>query len=101
MAQVDDILVESATCDFIIEGGDIKVGKSDQQHVEHIIRSDKGHWRQWPLIGVGIDRFQKGPVIIQEIIQLIKLQLKSDNYNVREVRVSDEGQISIDAERIF
>lgn len=98
---VDDIIIEPTTCDIVIAGGDLLVGKSDQQHVEHIIRADRGHFRQWPLLGLGIEKNIKGPINAQELKKAIKLQLKSDNYNVREVQVSREGKnIAIDAQRI-
>ena len=45
--------------------------------------------------------FLNGPFDVQELKQLIKLQLKSDNYNVRQVIVSKDAKIEIDAERIF
>lgn len=99
--EVDDIIIDPATCDVVISGGDLLVGKSDQQHVEHILRADRGHFRQWPLLGVGLEKNLKGPISPQELKQAIKLQLKSDNYNVREVQVSrDAKNINIDAQRI-
>lgn len=99
--EVDDIIIDKDTCDIVISGGDLLVSKSDQQHVEHILRADRGHFRQYPLLGIGIEKSLKGPVNPQELKQAIKLQLKSDNYSVREVQVSREAKdISIDAQRI-
>lgn len=99
--EVSDINIDPATCDIIISNGDLLVNKSDQQHVEHILRADRGHFRQFPLLGIGIEKNTNGPINAQELKQVIKLQLKSDNYNVREVQVSRESKkISIDAQRI-
>ncbi len=100
MALVEDFLLDSDQ-DLQIVDGDILIGASDQQHVEYIMKADRGHFRQYPLIGVGIERNINGPVNVQEIKQRIERQLESDNYNVRKVEVTLAGKISIDAVRLF
>jgi hypothetical protein len=100
MAIFKDIIVDQ-TGDLEILNGDIFVNESDSQHLEFIVTADKGQFRQFPLIGVGIRRFSNGPFDAQAIRQAIKLQLESDGYNVRKVSVSNNGtgQIEIDATR--
>ena len=100
MAIFKDIIVDQ-TGDLEILNGDIFVNESDSQHLEFIITADKGQFRQFPLIGVGIRRFSSGTFDAQAIRQAIKLQLESDGYNVRKVSVSNNGtgQIEIDATR--
>jgi len=100
MAIFKDIIVDQ-TGDLEILNGDIFVNESDSQHLEFIVTADKGQFRQFPLIGVGIRRFSSGPFDAQAIRQAIKLQLESDGYNVRKVSVSNNGtgQIEIDATR--
>ena len=101
MAEVKDLSIVDD--DFEFANGDFRVLDSDQQHVEHIIKADKGHFRQFPLIGVGIDKKQHGNLTVQALKQDIKLQLRSDNYAVRQVILDEVGQefnISIDAKRI-
>ena len=56
MAIFKDIIVDQ-TGDLEILNGDIFVNESDSQHLEFIITADKGQFRQFPLIGVGIRRF--------------------------------------------
>ena len=97
---VYDFLINPATDDIVILNGDISVGKSDQQHVEHIMRASVGHYRQWPLIGVDIKSYQNGPFSPVALKQNIQRNLVSDNYNVRQVVVSTSGEVSINAERI-
>jgi len=97
MATYKDIITDSDG-DLIIDSGDLKFDESDSQHVEHILTADKGHFRQFPLVGVGIKRMTNGEFNSQEIKQTIKLQLESDNYFVKNISV-DNGQINIDAER--
>ena len=100
MAIYNDIITDSEN-DLIIENGDFKLNESDSQHVEHIITADKGQFRQWPLIGVGINRLINGSINPQSLKQVIKLNLESDNYNVRLIEVDsiDKLSINVDAQR--
>ena len=100
MAIFKDIITDS-TNDLIIENGDFKLNESDSQHVEHIITADKGQFRQWPLIGVGINRLINGSINPQALKQVVKLNLESDNYNVRLIEVDsiDKLSINVDAQR--
>lgn len=94
-----DIITDS-TNDLIIENGDLKLNESDSQHVEHIITADKGHFRQWPLIGVGIGRLIKGTINPQALKQSIKLNLESDNYNVRLIEIDSIDKLSINVDAL-
>ncbi len=95
---VEDILLGD-TNDLIIQGGDLRVDESDQQHVLHILQSDKGQFRQWPLIGFGANRMLNASFSSQRIKNAIKVQLVSDNYTVREIKVTEDFTVSIDAKR--
>ena len=100
MATYKDLIVDE-TGDLIIVNGDVKIDESDTQHVDHIVVADKGQFRQFPLIGVGILRMVNGSPNPQELKQQIKLQLESDGYNVRQITIdpNDMLSINIDAER--
>jgi hypothetical protein len=100
MAEFKDIITDE-NGDLIILNGDFKVNESDSQHVEHIVIADKGQFRQFPLIGVGIKKTINGSVNPQRVKQQIKLQLESDGFNVRQIEVNpnDPLNIQIDAER--
>jgi hypothetical protein len=94
-------LITDADGDLIFLNGDIKIDESDTQHVEHILIADKGQFRQFPLIGVGIARYYNGSINKQELKQSVKLQLESDGYNVRQIVVdtTEKLKIDIDADR--
>ena len=84
--------------DLDIINGDFNVGFSDEQHVEHISLSNKGHYKQHPLIGVGIEDYLNSPFSLitkQKLEREISIQLKSDkakdvvvNYNSDKLKVS-------------
>ncbi len=100
MGGFKDIITDE-TGDLSLQDGDILLGFSDSQHVEHIILADKGHYRQFPLIGVGLARYLNGNINPVALEQEISLNLESDNYSVKRVQIdpNDLAQIDIDAER--
>lgn len=100
MAIYTDIITDE-NGDIQIVNGDIKIGESDSQHIEHIMIAGKGQFRQFPLIGVGIQNMINGTPNRQLLRQTIQLQLESDGYNVRAITISPTNalNINIDAER--
>ncbi len=85
---------------YINSNGDFEVGLSDPQHVQDIIQSFKGWWKEFPLIGVGID-FYKGSVgTIQQIKKEIKQQLEFDGYRIDDLEIGEDFEAKISGERI-
>lgn len=84
-----DFLLDDAG-DLLIQGGDFAVGPSDVQHVEDIIESFAGMWKQHPFLGVGILQYlnSENP---QGAIAAIKQQLQSDGYQLTSVAVKNTG----------
>lgn len=96
-----DIIVDSDQ-DLIIRNGDFEIGISEEQNIEHILLSNKGDWRQWGLLGVGLIRFVKGPsslAILQRLKRSILLNLKYDEMDSGSVVVNDFDDITITATR--
>lgn len=100
MELVKDILIND---DIGFKNGDLVVGESDQQHVEHIISIKPGQFYQFPTLGVGIADQVKGSINRQSLKQKIKVNLESDNYRINKIEVEggiDELITSIDAVRL-
>lgn len=85
--------------DVKITRGDFDLFESDQMHIEHILRSNKGYWFEFPLLGVGIISEQNGSKSRQQLKQDIRRQLVYDNYSIRELNISRENEININAVR--
>jgi len=85
--------------DLFIIDGDLQINESDQQHVLDLIGSYLGHWKQFPLIGVGSSFFLKSPGRMQELRAETSRQLRGDGYRLNRIDLIDE-QIYIDAELI-
>jgi hypothetical protein len=92
----DILLTDSEDIQFL--NGDFLVGVSDQQHVQHILKANKGHYYQSPLIGLGSRDLVNGTFRRDLIKQQIKTQLKSDNYQPLEVVIDESFNIFINAE---
>lgn len=100
MALVKDILIND---DIAFKNGDLVVGESDAQHIEHILRAKPGHFYQFPTLGVGVVDEIKGSISKQALRQKIKQNLESDNFRINKIEVSgdiDELITSIDAIRL-
>jgi hypothetical protein len=99
MSYKDIITDENGDIEFV--NGDLKIDESDAQHVDHIVTADKGQFRQFPLVGVGIGRLLNGTPNKIEVQQQIKVNLESDGYNVRQITIDQTNgfDINIDAER--
>lgn len=85
--------------DLLIKNGDFALNDSDQVHIEHILISNKGFWFEHPLLGVGIIDEQNGTKTSQELKQDIRRQLVLDNYAVKQVDITKDNEISINAVR--
>ena len=94
-----DILFDT---DIAIVDGDLDVGKSDPQHIEHIFRARPGQFYQWPTLGISIDLYRHGTVHKATLKQRIRTHLESDGYRINKLEVGgdiDQLLTSIDATR--
>lgn len=76
--------------DLLINNGDFVMAQSDIQHVRHIIEAEQGNYKQQPLIGVGVRKMING-TLDEATKRVIRLQLKSDQYQTSEIQVGSEG----------
>ena len=79
--------------------GDFLITESDTQHVQDIINSFVGWYKEFPTIGVGIKKYLGASGGVQVVKRAIKIQLKSDGYRTDKIIVKGE-KIFITGERI-
>tara|TARA_R110002020_G_scaffold72109_1_gene185568 strand:+ start:3840 stop:4142 length:303 start_codon:yes stop_codon:yes gene_type:complete len=79
--------------------GDFLITESDTQHVQDIINSFVGWWKEFPTIGVGIKKYLGASGGVQVVKRAIKIQLKSDGYRTDKIIIKGE-KIFITGERI-
>lgn len=80
--------------DLLIQNGDFVVGPSDVQHVEDIIQSFLGEWKQFPFVGVGLLQYIKSEDG-QKAVTSIKEQLQADGYSLTSVNVKNSNDNAI------
>ena len=70
--------------DLLIKDGDFDFGIADLQHVAHVVKVNQGHYKQFPLLGVGIKYYQNG--FLDGLGKReIQLQLKVDGYDTKRI----------------
>lgn len=97
-----DILL-SPDGDLTFANGDFVVGESDEQHIQHILVAEKGDFREYPIVGVGLIRYLNSPndSSTKTDLQLrIKKQLENDGYSVTDIAILDALNIDINAKRL-
>jgi hypothetical protein len=75
MGTFDIILDENG---FIEVNGDFKTGENDNNLISYIVLANKGEYKEFPTLGVGIDRYLNGTENIQQIESNIIQQISSD-----------------------
>ena len=82
--------------DLVVNLGDFVLADSDQQSVQDIINAYKGNYKEFPLIGVGIDTYKNSTPDASELQSIVKKQLEADGFTVNSVTIIDK-QIYVDA----
>lgn len=70
--------------DLSIIDGDFEIGEDTQQRVQLILQASQGHFKQYPLCGVGLQSALGGG-LTSELKQKIQLQLQSDGLALSSV----------------
>lgn len=79
----------------LIMGGMV-VGESDCDHVALIVESDKGDFKDFPVLGVG-EKYLKSVGRVSQLRAEIQTQLELDGYKA-DVQVDDTGKLVIDVD---
>lgn len=91
---MQDIL-HSADLDF--QSGDFRVKKSHEQHTHHIILAQKGEYKEFPELGVGIEKMLNTEEPTEFLIEA-KKNLEYDGQKVKNISFTQENKINIDAD---
>jgi hypothetical protein len=85
---------------LIIKDGDFLIGESEEQHLEAILWSEKGHWKETPFLGVGISKAINSSNQIGDIERDILLQLELDEWQNVEVDFSDLADVVVEGTKM-
>lgn len=85
--------------DLKISNGDFVVNDSDANHILLIVKSTIGSFKQYPLVGVGIDYYRSSTGQQSALRRNINVQLELDSYENIEVKVNSDNTYYINAKR--
>jgi hypothetical protein len=88
---------------MLIKDGDFVIGEAEEEYIENILIAEKGNYRQFPLVGVGIKNFINAAMTPQELTKLkreIAIQLEYDGYKINSININKDFKIDIDCERV-
>src|ERR1035437_5502917 len=86
MVKLSDITLDSNN-DLFIKDGDFAFSYSDQQSSDLIVETYVGNWKQYPLVGVGIQMYEASSGQEQALKQLIQSQLTTDGFVVDLINI--------------
>ena len=82
---------------LFIRDVDFVIAQSDQQHIIDTTAAFPGWWKEHPLDGVGILKYEQSPSTLPEISRKIRIELQSDEYIVNNPIVTIEnGLLTVD-----
>lgn len=96
---VKDILTDKENI-MIIQEGDFVVDLSEEQHLEAILISEKGQWKESPQVGVGIVSRVNSSGLIDGLEREVMTQLQLDSWEGVELDFTDLSDIQISASKI-
>jgi hypothetical protein len=89
-----DILLNK-TGDLDIQNGDIVIDYSDNQHQEHILLANKGDYKEFPELGVGINNMLNEDDFLPFLIEA-KKNLQYDGMRINNIKFEENGNLNID-----
>lgn len=82
--------------DIVFENGDLLIGQADSQHQKHILIAEKGEYKQFPELGVGILNLLNSEDATAMLIEA-KRNFEYDRMRVKELRFTDDNTLIVDA----
>lgn len=80
------------TTDYDLEiiGGDFALGESTAQHLEMLLLSKQGEWKESPLTGCNIQQAKNG-TITRSLDRHIRIQLEADGFTADTLQLTEKG----------
>ncbi|MRX70276.1 oxidase [Flavobacterium resistens] len=85
------------TGDLDIQNGDIVIDYSDNQHQEHILLANKGDYKEFPELGVGINNMLNEDDFLPFLIEA-KKNLQYDGMKINNIKFEENGNLNINGD---
>jgi hypothetical protein len=86
---ITDILFDETGEDLLFVNGDLVIGKSTEQHINHILKAYKADFRFAPQLGAGVGTLLLDEVDEQEVKRLVRSELQRDGMTVESVTIEN------------
>ncbi|WP_199118707.1 hypothetical protein [Pedobacter sp. ASV28] len=83
--------------DLDIENGDLLIGYADEYHQRNILIAEKGEYKEYPELGVGIMNMLNSEDAAGMLLEA-KRNFEYDLMRVKELRFTDDNRLKIEAE---
>lgn len=84
------------TDDLNMASGDFLIKESDSQHVQHILKANKGDFKMNPELGVGIENMLNSEEATSFLIEA-KKNLEYDGMKVQNIEFTEQETLKINA----
>lgn len=82
------------SCEPIIKDGTLQIGDTTEQNAQVIITAERGEFKEYPQLGVGLSQFLKSVGREREMIRAIKIQLALDGIKSPEISFN-QGKLQV------
>lgn len=89
-----DIQAQRDDSEMIVSG--LAIGETDFQCIDMVVIANKGDFKEYPVLGVGAEKYLKSVDRAAEFRREISVQLEAIGYPKADVKVSDNGELEID-----
>jgi len=86
--------------DLEISGGDLEIFESDTQHIADIVISAAGEWKEYPTLGVGLEKYINASVSQQTLRNEVTAQLTTDSFRNIDVQFENNNDMNFTVDAV-
>lgn len=79
--------------DFEVSEGDFKQADTTEQESYFILKANKGHYRQYIRLGLGLEKYINADIQKNELRRKIRENLEEDNLKINKIYVITENDL--------
>lgn len=91
-----DFLLDPETGDLLVEGGDLVIGRSDEQNKALLLKIEKGALKEHPTKTVGIRTYIETEDV-GALLREVRTKFTFDGMTVNKCTIDTNGQMVIDS----
>lgn len=84
------ILLNKETFELELSNKQLSIGTTDEQNVQLILLTNKGEWKENPVLGAGLLSYLHSNASDMQIQRQIRLQLSLDNIKPKTLKVNNK-----------